>query len=422
MASAAYKGVNLVPETKASPLSRSECEAMARRRHQNPKPKRHGNQWRVLLWKDVFENGSWTRKKVPEVLGRVDEIGFREAQKRADRVVEPLNLQPRNPGIAITYAEFVKDVYEVVYLPAQSKSHADRYRGILGKRLVPALGKVSLFELEKPQSTIAQQYFNALKAEQLAAQSLDKIRDCFSSTMAVALEKEYITHNPALGINLPKGRPTPRLKPTITVQQFDALVEIIAEPYATMIYTAIYTGLRASEIIALPWRNLHRNAITIDVKYCRGERGEPKSDASNATIRVPAKVIERIHRLKGLSVTIGGGRWGKQTYKLVKRSEPDDLVFQSVRKGVEMRDNNILTRHIAPAARKLGLRGVNWQCLRRSHATWLKRAGVPLKDASTQMRHSRTDITADIYEMTDYLDQIETVSKLDAYTGSTMVN
>jgi len=36
-----------------------------------------------------------------------------------------------------------------------------------------------------------------------------------------------------------------------------------------------------------------------------------------------------------------------------------------------MRDNHILTRHIKPAARKLGLDFVNWRCLRTSYATWL---------------------------------------------------
>ena len=41
-----------------------------------------------------------------------------------------------------------------------------------------------------------------------------------------------------------------------------------------------------------------------------------------------------------------------------------DLVFQSVRDGKPIRDNNILTRFIRPAARKLGLGWVNWRGLR----------------------------------------------------------
>ncbi len=62
-----------------------------------------------------------------------------------------------------------------------------------------------------------------------------------------------------------------------------------------------------------------------------------------------------------------------------------------------MRDNNILSRHLKPAARKLGLGYVNWQVLRRSFGTWLKIAGADPKDTQALMRHSRISTTMDIY-------------------------
>jgi hypothetical protein len=49
-----------------------------------------------------------------------------------------------------------------------------------------------------------------------------------------------------------------------------------------------------------------------------------------STTTVRAEVIQRIHRLKGLSVKIGGGRGKYQTFKLVKSDAPDALVFQSI--------------------------------------------------------------------------------------------
>ena len=63
-----------------------------------------------------------------------------------------------------------------------------------------------------------------------------------------------------------------------------------------------------------------------------------------------------------------------------------------------MRDNNILSRFIKPAARIIGLPFVNWRCLRTSHATWLKMAGADVKDAQAQLRHSRASTTLDIYQ------------------------
>ena len=73
-------------------------------------------------------------------------------------------------------------------------------------------------------------------------------------------------------------------------------------------------------------------------------------------------------------------------------------VGHGLAKGVPMRDNNVLSRFIKPAARKLGMGWVNWQVLRRSHATWLKMAGADVKDAQAQMRHSRASTTLDIYQ------------------------
>jgi integrase len=111
---------------------------------------------------------------------------------------------------------------------------------------------------------------------------------------------------------------------------------------------------------------------------------------------VKPEVIARIQALKGMVVE---GRCGAavRKYKIVKADGPNDLVFQSVRTGVPMRDNNILSRHLKPAARRLGLDYVNWRCLRTSHATWLRMAGADIKDAQAQMRHSRASTTLDVY-------------------------
>ena len=151
-------------------------------------------------------------------------------------------------------------------------------------------------------------------------------------------------------------------------------------------------------MIALRWGDVGTDSLTIDERYCRGDWGAPKSEASNATIGVEPCVIERIHRLKKLTVDVKAGL-AVRHYKVVKSDRPEDLVFQSVKTGVAMRDNNILTRHIKPAARKLGLPWINWRCLRTSHATWMVEAGANPKDVQAQMRHSRISTTMDIYAL-----------------------
>ncbi|MFY9559176.1 MAG: hypothetical protein WAQ52_02990 [Terriglobales bacterium] len=105
----------------------------------------------------------------------------------------------------------------------------------------------------------------------------------------------------------------------------------------------------------------------------------------------------RIHRMKLLTVKVRAGS-AVRKHRVVKSDGPEDLVFQSVRDGKPIRDNNILTRFIKPAARGMALPWVNWRSLRTSHAVWLKMAGADVKDAQGQMRHLRASTTLNIYQ------------------------
>jgi integrase len=105
----------------------------------------------------------------------------------------------------------------------------------------------------------------------------------------------------------------------------------------------------------------------------------------------------------------------------VKSDDPDALVFQSVAKGAPMRDNVILSRHIKPAARQLGIGWVNWQVLRRSCATWMQQAGVDVKDPQGIMRHSRASTTQDVYQQVVPEPQQGAVRKLTAFVQASKV-
>jgi site-specific recombinase XerD len=127
-------------------------------------------------------------------------------------------------------------------------------------------------------------------------------------------------------------------------------------------------------------------------------------------------VTARILRLKMLTVKVRAGR-ATRTYKLVKSDGPDDLVFQSVKDGRPMNDQNILKRHLQPAARKLGLPFVNWQCLRTSHATWLVASGADVKSVQSQMRHSRVSTSLEIYAQAIPTAQRRALEQLSVFAG-----
>jgi integrase len=113
-------------------------------------------------------------------------------------------------------------------------------------------------------------------------------------------------------------------------------------------------------------------------------------------------------------VVVRAGKASRR-YKAVKSDRPHDLVFQSVKTGAPIRDNIVLSRHIEPAGRKLGIGWVNWRVLRRSCATLMDQAQVNVRDAQGLMRHSRASTTEDVYQQVVPEAQRKAARKLTAF-------
>jgi integrase len=312
----------------------------------------------------------------------------------ADEYLRPLNQGLVSIGSGTNFLNYVNTTYIPLIMPLLASSTRSRYRGVLNNYLLPTFGNLSFRDLT-PMSL--QRYFSEMATSPLAYESRDKIRDVLASILKSALSYGLLVNNPIDEVRLPRDKRGRRIqKPHITPEQFDLLVNAIPEPYATMVFVATYTGLRVSELIGLRWRDLGADSITVDERYCRGDWSGPKSLSSNATIGIDRCVVERILRLPLLTAEVKAGT-AIRKYRLSKGTAPDDLIFQSVRTAQPMRDNNILTRFIKPAGRRLGIGFVNWRCLRTSRATWMVEAGANVKDVQALMRHSRIQTTLDVY-------------------------
>lgn len=373
-------------------LSLKEVEAMARRQYQEPTPYIRGKWWVIEYRVAVMVDGQVVRVKKKEKLAR-KEKKIREVLKIRDEFMRPYNQGINNARSATTFDEYIRQVYRGTKIPLMSKPSRDRYEGVIDNYLLPAFGAKMLRELTP--ETLQSYMTGIIAGGKLKLESRRKIATVLSSILGSAKKYGYLTANPAESLELGRATAAPK-KPFITPQQFNLLVDLIPEPYATMVYVAVYTGLRVSELVALRWRNLGPDSITVEERCCRGDWSAPKSAASAATIGVNADVLARIESLKNLTVEVKAGR-AVRKIKAVKSAEPDVLIFQPLMGGEQMRDNNILSRHIKPAARKLKLDFVNWRCLRTSHATWLIMAGASVKDTQGQMRHSTARPTMDIY-------------------------
>jgi len=396
----------LAREADFPPSSHGDFEAMAKRRFQDPVPKREGNFWYLLYWQDSFNEGVRTRKRQRVKLAPAT-MPEREAKKIAAEIIRPMNQGLISAGSAVTFNDYVDNEYMPSTLPQLSSSTQNCYRGVIGKYLLPTFGALFLRDLT-PRTL--QRYFSTLG---IPYPSIVKTRDALSSILRSAVP-DFLVKNPLDGLRLPKDKRGRRRKPVISPEQFNKLVQLVAEPYASMLYVSVWTGLRVSELIGLRWRCINRDSISVEERYCRGDWSQPKSEASAATIGVSPQVIARILRLKTLTVEVQAGR-AVRKYKLVKSDQPDDLVFQSVQAGKPMNDQNVLKRHIQPAARALGLPFVNWRCLRTSHATWLVQAGADPKSVQGQMRHSRISTTMDIYAQIVSTAQRQAIEKLSEF-------
>jgi integrase len=68
----------------------------------------------------------------------------------------------------------------------------------------------------------------------------------------------------------------------LTADQCMELISLIPDPYRTMVYVAICTGLRVSEIVALRWSRIDfdRLTMTVRVKAVNGRIGRVKTECS----------------------------------------------------------------------------------------------------------------------------------------------
>jgi len=377
---------------------------MARRRFQAPKPERIGKSWYLRIYVDAGTAGTRKRQRLKLAPASMPE---REVRKIAAEVLRPANQGLITAGSATNFSTYVDNIYNPTDMPLLATTTQESYSGMIGKYLEPRFGALCLRDLTP---LTLQTYFSSLVAERVAYPSILKIRDALSSVLRSAVRYGFLIQNPMEGLLMPPDKRGHRSKPFISPDEFRNLVDLMPEPYSTMAYTAVWTGLRVSELIGLRWKSIHRDSISISQRYCRGDWSAPKTHASAATIGVSPEVIRRILQLKSLSVEVRAGR-ATRTYKLIKSDGPDDLVFQSVKDGRPMNDQNILKRHLQPAAEKLGLY-VNWRSLRTSHATWLIAAGADVKSVQAQMRHSRSSTTLDIYAMAVPATQRQAIEKL----------
>ena len=143
-----------------------------------------------------------------------------------------------------------------------------------------------------------------------------------------AVKYGSLIRNPMPTVQIPRAKVVNRrkAKPYLTPEEFDSFLALVDKPYASMIYVAVHSGLRASKLIGLRWEDVHTDSLTVDERYCRGDWSVTKTPGSSAKVAVDSSVIARIQKLRSIEVELNwGGKGARRRMKLYDPMAPKAL-------------------------------------------------------------------------------------------------
>ena len=282
----------------------------------------------------------------------------------------------------VSFAEYV----ETVWLPSKQveASTLAAYRSYLDKHFIPAFGKRPIGKILPSE---VQRWVTDATGNGLSAASVGKYHTMLHSIFERALRDRVITFNPCAHTELPKR--VRKATRTMTPAEYEAILAALPTQHRLMIETAINTGLRWGELIALKPRHLDLAAgqlsveetiVEVSLKHSpTGQRMLTKAypkDNEPRTLGLPPELVDQLaahitdHRLK-----------------------PDDLLF-ATRDGTPISRNTFRTRIWRPAVAACGVGfDVRVHDLRHAHASWLLAGGPDLKAVMDRLGHAQITTT-----------------------------
>ncbi|MGD0354645.1 MAG: site-specific integrase [Dehalococcoidia bacterium] len=165
-------------------------------------------------------------------------------------------------------------------------------------------------------------------------------------------------------------------------------------PYYALFYTALFTGMRRSELLGLAWRDVDflycQLSITRSLHHLKDGSyvfTQPKSAKSRRTIALSPSVVlllkEHKEKQELERVTLG------------KLLADDDLVFSTL-EGKPLRPNTI-TRAWVTLSVRAGVKAIRLHDARHTHASIMLKQGIHPKIVQERLGHSSIEMTLDIY-------------------------
>jgi integrase len=203
-----------------------------------------------------------------------------------------------------------------------------------------------------------------------------------------ALVDRVVTFNPCAHTELPKV--VKKKARTLTPDEYVAILDSLPGQHRLMIETAINTGLRWGELIALKPRHLDLIKRTLSVEETVVEVSI-KNSPTGARMLTKPYPKDNEARTMALPADLVGQL--EDWITAARRLGPDDLLF-ATRDGTPISRNTFRTRVWLPAVRASGVDfDVRVHDLRHAHASWLLAGGSDLKSVMDRMGHAQITTT-----------------------------
>jgi integrase len=263
---------------------------------------------------------------------------------------------------------------------------AHRYH--LGRHLLPALGRRQIATITADDvAALIRELVAAGRAPRTIAGALATL----GSILRYALRRGYITDNPLR--RLERGeRPRPIARPQRALGQDEIAALLAGCPtrYRLLLATALYTGMRVSELLALTWDDVDRAAGVVHVRaqLSRAQHGHPAR-------RVPPKTaaaIRDVPLVDQLRCLLAEHR------RVTPFDRPGDYVFVTA-KGTPHGHRNVERRALQRAAANAGIAPApQFHALRHTFASRLIiDLGLDVAQVSRILGHASVTTTLNVY-------------------------
>jgi len=342
-------------------------------------------------------DGTLTTIRRSEVVGTLRDLPKKsQAQAFLESRLHDLNHNARKPQSLMHFGDFVLSQWEPAIYPTLKFATSRNYKNLVRRHLLPAFGDEPLVGIKRQaiQGFVVQKMLR----EKYSWKTTLNLRNLLGTIFATAESWDYVTVNPARGVKLP-ARPLDQAGAFLTVEEVNRLVLELEEPARSISVTAVLTGMRIGELLALRWSNVdfERRVIRVRETVYESHVSTPKTRSGIRDVPVGPR-LERLLRERSAR----------------RQTSEDSLVFPS-RNGTYLLPGNLHKRYLLPACLKANVPAISWHAFRRTHATFLSDMGEPLKIAQAQLGHSNLSTTADIYAKVVPASQRAAVERLERF-------